>query len=299
MKTRTIAQWPARSISILIPFYNEEESIDQLHERLIPIIGELQAQARVQLILVDDGSTDRTFELLHERFGRELSCHCEILQHPENRGIGAAMRTGFKAATGEIVATLDSDCSYPPEELLGMIRMLRDTRADIVTASPYHPAVMDAEASRRLILSWACSRLYRWLIPEKLYCYTSFFRVYRREWTRADMSVSDGFLGVTEMLVSAAYCGAAIAEYPARLGTRRFGRSKMRTLQVIREHLGLMARTVWLNARLRLGGLMPEEPPLYAIAGGLEPQLARLDYVGREAPLAPEPAAVEEVTVGV
>jgi dolichol-phosphate mannosyltransferase len=280
---QTYTHRPLQSISIVVPLYNEEESIEQLDQRLTPVMEHLRASARVQLILVDDGSTDKTFELLHAHFGHAQHGHCEILQHPVNRGIAAAMRTGFRAATGQIVCTMDCDCTYAPEELAGMIRMLEEEHADIVTASPYHPAVLNQESSRRLFLSRMCSLIYQKLAPEKLYCYTSFFRVYRRQWTRPDMFTSDGFLGVTEILLTAAYCGAAIAEYPAFLGQRRFGRSKMRTLQVIREHLTLMGHTMRLNARLRLGRVLTpsEATPLYSIADGFGAQLSRLDFVGR------------------
>lgn len=295
---RACTHKPIYSVSLVIPFYNEEESIDLLHERLIPVLGELQSGARVQLILVDDGSTDATFELLHERFGREGIGHCEILQHPANRGIAAAMRTGLRAATGEIICTMDCDCTYAPEELIGLIRLLRESHADIATGSPYHPAVLDAESSRRLFLSRYCSTIYRILAPEKLYCYTSFFRAYRREWTRSDMFVSDGFLGVTEILLAAAYCGANIVEYPSRLGSRQFGRSKMRTLQVIREHLQLMTRTMLLNLRLKLGALRPARaallPPAHLPGDNFEAVLGRLDFLGTM----PRTAAVEDDLLG-
>lgn len=288
MKTRTHAVWPNQSVSIIVPLFNEEESIGQLHERLLPVVHELQNSARVQLILVDDGSIDATWELLHQNFGDGAAVQCEILQHPVNRGISAAMRTGFKAATGDLVCTMDCDCTYDPEGLIDMIRLLRETRADIITASPYHPAILTEESSRRLFLSRTCSNMYRAITPEKLYCYTSFFRVCRREWARPDMFPSDGFLGVTEYLLAAAYCGATVVEFPAHLGTRKFGRSKMRTLQVIREHLRLMGQTLLLNLRLRLANAIPlalapaggSEMPLFAIAEEQESQLEKLEYLG-------------------
>lgn len=302
LSTKNVVNIPSRSISIIIPLFNEEESIEQLRDRLLPVVAELRKEARVQLILVDDGSTDATFELLHHYFGHGGSGHREILSHERNFGIAAAMRTGFKAATGQIVCTLDSDCSYPPEELLPMIRLLQESRADIVTASPYHPAVLDAESSSRLFLSRWCSRLYHYLAPEQLYCYTSFFRVCRREWARGDMFLDDGFLGVTEYMLVASYCGATIVEHPTPLGTRRFGRSKMRTLRVIRDHLGLMARTMRLNAWLRLSGMLRRCLPLAAGEGAMAlpgfgqggvAALGRLDFLGHY-PLNPAQATPDQ-----
>jgi hypothetical protein len=164
-----------------------------------------------------------------------------------------------------------------------MIDLLKEEHADIVTASPYHPTVLDRESSWRLLLSRMCSQLYRRIAPEKLYCYTSLFRICRRPLARPDMFANNGFLGVTEYLLTAAYCGATIVEYPTPLGTRRFCRSKMRTLQVIRDHLTLMARAILLNARLRWGGLPAtgQSSPLYAItddAGSLANQISDINH---------------------
>lgn len=284
-----------QSLSILVPFYNEEESVSQLHARLTPVIARLRRSARVQLVLVDDGSGDATVPLLRQYFGAEAADSVLILRHGANRGLSAAMRTGFAAAEGELVCTLDCDCSYDPAELPAMIRRLCESHADIVTASPYHPAVLSAESSRRLRLSRACSRLYRFIVPDPLFCYTSFFRVYRRAWARPELSTAEGFLGVTEHLVTASYCGAAIVEHPTPLGTRRFGRSKMRTFQVMRAHLGLMGRTMLLNLRLNAAALLPaplagEEEPLYGLGEARQLQLRKLEYIGAVPP-APTPAA--------
>lgn len=285
MKPHDESDSPAPSLSIIVPLYNEEESVSQLHARLTPVITRLRRSSRVQLILVDDGSEDATAALLREHFGPESADRVHILRHPANRGLSAAMRTGFAAAEGELVATLDCDCSYDPDELPAMIHRLLQTHADIITASPYHPAVLTPETSRRLLLSRACSRLYRFIVPDALFCYTSFFRVYRREWALPELSTAEGFLGVTEHLVSASYCGAAIIEHPTPLGTRRFGRSKMRTFQVIRAHLGLMGRMMLLNCRLNAAALLPSrlaegEGPLYGLGDARHDQLQKLEYIG-------------------
>lgn len=241
---------PIQSVSIVIPLYNEEEAILQLRDRMIPIMNEMCRRWQVQLLLIDDGSTDRTYPLLEEHFHHVAGV--QILQHEVNQGIGAAMRTGFAAARGEVVCTMDSDCTYAPEAMIDMVEALYREQADIITASPYHPAVA-LEGGRRIWLSKICSLLYTLLVPVNLYCYTSFFRAYRRRWARTELSVSGGFLAVTEILLAAAFCGAHIVEYPLKLTTRTKGRSKMRTFQTMVNHLGLMGRTVLLNLRLLLG----------------------------------------------
>lgn len=260
LKSISAFRQPVHSLSVVIPFFNEEEAIDQLRERLSPVLERLGDQLKIQLILVDDGSTDRTYDLLRQRF-RDLSGgEVVFIRHPANRGISAAMRTGFAAAGGDVICTMDSDCTYDPAGIPEMVELLQAHNADIVTASPYHPAVPQAGQPRRIFLSKGASWIYSLLIPQKLYCYTSFFRLYRRPWSRGDAFTSDGFLGVTEILLSAAYCGATIVEYPTHLATRTVGRSKMRTLQVIRDHLQLMWKSLRLNLHLGLARDLPRPP---------------------------------------
>lgn len=257
-----------RSVSVIIPFYNESSSIRPLLNRLLPVIDALRARWELELVLVEDGSADNTFDLLLEGFGRISGVATKILRHDCNQGISAAMATGFSAATGDVVCTLDSDCTYAPEELSGLIDALMVSRADVVTGSPYHPkGKVENVPAWRLALSRTASRMYSVIAPVKLYCYTSFFRAYRREWARPALFESKGFLGVTEVLLSAAYAGARIVEYPVRLGVRTTGHSKMKVARVVLQHLRLLARTAWLNIRISRGELSSEQLTRYGLFG--------------------------------
>lgn len=245
MKDGELAEESLKSISLIIPFYNEESGIARLRERLAPVIEKLGSQRPVQLVLVDDGSADLSYPKLVEHFAHCGSAETVLLRHARNRGIGAAMATGFDAATGDVVCTLDSDCTYAPEELPALIALLHSSGADIATGSPYHPMVSLEEARDwRIRLSRAASRLWGLLLPAKLHCYTSFFRAYRSEWANKALFSSNGFLAVTEILVAAACRGARIVEYPVALGLRSNGRSKMRPLRVALDHLRLMGKTL-------------------------------------------------------
>lgn len=295
---------PIRSLSLIIPFYNEEEAIGQLREHLDPVLARLEQQLHLQLILVDDGSTDQTYSLLQEHFQERPGLELSLLRHPRNRGLGAAMRTGLQAAHGDAICTLDSDCTYAPEGLIGMIKLMEEGGGDIVTASPYHPSVPQEGQPPRIFLSKAVSHIYALLVPVRLYCYTSVFRLYRRAWARPDSFASDDFLGVTEILLSAAYCGATILEYPAHLSVRRLGRSKMRTLQVICDHLSLIWKTMQLNARIHLSRFVParsdglEEdpsPPLYPVDEEMTTLLSQWIPMGRVEYQTSRPALRETV----
>jgi dolichol-phosphate mannosyltransferase len=80
------------------------------------------------------------------------------------------------------------------------------------------------------------------MVPAKLYCYTSMFRAYRREWFRAEYITSDHFVGVTELLVRAILAGAKVSEYPVVLHRREHGDSKLKIGRATWEHLKLMGR---------------------------------------------------------
>ena len=171
--------------------------------------------------------------------------------------MAAALLTGLRAAPTEIVASIDCDCSYDPDDIAGMLPLIEN--ADLVTASPYHPSgrVMNVPPWR-LFLSKVSSWLYRRVLRQKLYTYTSCFRLYRRS-VVVDLPVREtGFLGIAEILGKLDLCGSRIVEFPAVLEVRMLGRSKMKTVRTILGHLKLMTRLLWL--RLWRWGKSPPAP---------------------------------------
>ncbi len=149
--------------------------------------------------------------------------------------------TGMKAATTEIVCSMDCDCTYDPHELVKMIPLLTD-EIDLVTASPYHKKGGVRNVPEwRLFLSKGASWLYRRTLNAKLSTYTSCFRVYRRS-SFVNLEIREkGFLGVAEMLGRLDLAGGKIIEYPAVLEVRLFGISKMKTARTVFGHLKLIS----------------------------------------------------------
>ncbi len=233
-------------ISVIIPIFNEETGIDYLAARLSAVRTQWPGRL-VEFVLVDDGSRDGTEAALQRVFGQDPTC--VITKHDRNRGIGAAFRTGFCLAKGDIVCTMDADCSYGPENLRLLVNVLEREGADIAVASPYHPdaAVQDVP-QWRLFLSRFCSFLYRWTSPVRLYTYTSVFRAYRRAVIERVEFDEDGFVSAVELLFRAATQGFRIVEVPMTLHARKIGSSKMKVLKTIREHLALMAK--WAGHRM-------------------------------------------------
>ncbi len=243
-------------ITIVVPCFNEESSLPYLFNTLKEVEVTLAEGYEVKFIFVDDGSTDRTWDSLQQLFGSQQNV--SILRHPKNVGVAAAILTGIRQAQTEIVCSMDCDCSYDPHELKNMIPLLSEG-VDLVTASPYHPQgkVLNV-VSWRLALSKTASWLYRQVLQQQLFTYTSCFRVYRRS-AVAGLSLREGgFLGVAELLGKLDLQGARIVEYPATLEVRLFGQSKMKTLRTIVGHLKLLAR---LLARQVQFGVFPGRRP--------------------------------------
>ena len=233
-------QNPKPKITLVIPCYNEEKTLPYLANTLRGLETKL-ADYETNFIFVDDCSTDATRAELRRIFGDWANA--QIIEHPANKGVAAAIMTGIRAATTEIVASLDADCSYDPFELTAMIPLLEAENAAMVTASPYHRdgGVRNVPAWR-LSLSKGASFLYQKVLRHNAKTFTSCFRVYRKS-AAADIELREnGFLGVAELFGKMILRGEKIVEHPAVLEVRLFGFSKMKTARTIAGHLKLLAR---------------------------------------------------------
>ncbi len=115
-------------LSIVIPVYNESVMIPKLLERLVLVINKIEM--KTEIIFVDDGSTDKTLELLKEK--KQIDSRIKIIELSRNFGHQAALTAGLENSAGDFTAMMDSDLQDPPELLIDMLELLKSGEYDIV-----------------------------------------------------------------------------------------------------------------------------------------------------------------------
>ena len=120
--------WNRVRLSVVIPVYNEVQTVERLLRRVrdVPL--------RLEVIVVDDGSTDGTSELLTELEGTLID---RLISKTMNQGKGAALRSGFSHATGDVVVVQDADMEYDPHELPTLLQPILSGKADAVYGSRF------------------------------------------------------------------------------------------------------------------------------------------------------------------
>jgi dolichol-phosphate mannosyltransferase len=247
-------------LSFVVPCYNEEANIEKLKTEFFPVIEHLLGETlddgkidAIEVVFVDDGSRDATYSTLKNAFGSydHPSISVKFEKHEINRGLGAAIRTGFKAATGDVILTTDSDGTYHFSTIPSLLAYLNG-RVAIVTASPYHPqGEVVGVPGYRIFLSRGSSLLYRILLDWRVHTYTALYRAYRRKVIEEIPFAADDFLGGTELMVKAMLKGYQVDEYPAALHRRMFGVSKAKLLKTIASHLKFQGRLVLHRLHIR------------------------------------------------
>ena len=223
-------------LSIVIPAYNESDSIAQVIERVLAIEPQL-AQAGVsglELIVVDDGSCDTTAAIVRQYSNVRLVCH------EANQGYGAAIKTGFCHATGNLLAFLDADGTYPPESLPELCRKAIECQADLVIGSRMSGQSSKMPWVRRLGNTFFASLL-TLISNTRVADSASGMRVIRRECLADLYPLPDGLNFTPVMSTRALHENLTIAEVPIPYD-ERVGRSK---LSVIHDGQRFLSSMIW------------------------------------------------------
>jgi len=147
------ARATAVTLSVVVPVYNERYLVRDLLTRVLAV--EDSCLGELEVLVVDDGSTDGTREILRQLAAGEP--RLRYFEHARNQGKGAAIRTGIAAATGDLILFQDADLEYDPSDYPRLVRPFLEDGADVVYGSRF------LAADRRRVLRFRHSRINRWL----------------------------------------------------------------------------------------------------------------------------------------
>lgn len=210
----------ASSLTVVIPVFNEEEAIEQTIKDLhnLPV--------GLKVIAVDDGSTDGTADVLtrlQEQYGSRLL----VRTHPENRGYGAALKTGIRAATTELVAITDADGTYIADELPRLVEKMDE--ADMVIGSREKGQVKIPLIRRPA--KWFLKVLAEYLTGRKIPDLNSGLRVFRKKTATAFLPIlPNGFSFTTTITLASLSYGFKVEFEPISYQSRQ-GSSKIHPIR--------------------------------------------------------------------
>jgi glycosyltransferase involved in cell wall biosynthesis len=202
-------------LSVVMPVYNERTTIDEIVRRVLAV------PLRIELIVVDDGSTDGTGDML-DALQRELKF---TLLHQKNAGKGAALRRGFAAVTGDIMVIQDADLEYSPEEFPELIELICQDKADVVYGSRFlgrHRVFMFTHYLGNRIVTLATNILYNTMLTDMETCY----KAMRVEVLRSMTLQSSGFAIEPEITAKIFKRGYRVYEIPITYAGRGYDQGK-------------------------------------------------------------------------
>lgn len=209
--------------SVIIPCYNEEENIEEAIRR-VPQMGK-----GTEVIVVNDGSTDKTSEIVQRLLDK--NSHVRLIDYSPNHGKGYAVQKGFEAATQQIAMILDADMSVMPEELPRFFNLLNKGLCDLVNGTRLvYPMQEQAMRFLNLLGNKAFGLIMTFIIGQHLtdtLCGTK--AMYKKDYQYIKMGTDKW--GDFDLLFGAAKLGHKIMEIPVHYMVRRSGESKMQTFR--------------------------------------------------------------------
>jgi len=222
-------------LSVVIPAYNEEDGISEIVHRVLAVKDDLikAGVADLELLVVDDGSRDKTAEIAGQIEGVRL------IRHPINKGYGAALKTGFSQAEGELIGFLDADGTYPPEYFPALCKAAMNG-ADLVIGSRMAGADSKMPVTRRIgniFFAGLLTLVGRTHVSDS----ASGMRVFKRTVLERMYPLPDGLNLTPVMSTRAIHEGISMTEVPIPY-SERLGRSK---LSVVRDGSIFLQSMIW------------------------------------------------------
>ena len=203
-------------LSVVMPVFNEKDTVEEIIHRVLAV------QMRIELIVVDDVSTDGTTEIL-ERLQKELGFL--LLRQPRNGGKGAALRRGFAAVTGDMMIIQDADLEYSPEEYALMTPLITSGRADVVFGSRFlgtHRVFLLTHYLGNRFITFITNVLYNTMLTDMETCY----KLMRTDVLRSMQLQSNGFGIEPEITAKVFKRGYKVYEVPISYDGRGYEEGK-------------------------------------------------------------------------
>ena len=216
-----------RTLSIIIPVYNERKTVMELLQQ----VARQPVSLHKELIIVDDCSTDGTREFLQQAdlpnvLGNNGTNTVKLALHEKNQGKGAGVRTGLAQATGEIVLIQDADLEYDPADYPELLKPILDGHADAVFGNRFHSGSHRVPRYYRYLFNRFFSVVCNSLTGLAIHDVTACYKVFRRELLERMHLRSDRFSVETEMTVKTAKLRARVYEVPIVYHGRTYAEGK-------------------------------------------------------------------------
>ena len=240
MKELRTAAEQFKKLSIFFPMWNEEQYVHRAVAAAQDVCEWLMTDGEIgdyELIIVDDASTDATPVLADELAAADP--HVRVVHHATNRKLGGSIKTGFAAATGDLILYTDADLPFEMRELVRALRVLRTYEADVVSA---YRLDRTGEGPRRAIYSFAYNWLVQLMFGTRLRDINFAFKLCRRTVLDHVTLVSEGSFIDAELVIRAQRSGFQVLQIGVDYFPRTRGVSTLSSLSVIRTLLAEMFR---------------------------------------------------------
>jgi glycosyltransferase involved in cell wall biosynthesis len=207
------------SVSVVIPCYNEADTIEAIVDAVLA-----SPLPDPELIVVDDGSTDGSAEVIARAVAPKVK---RVITHPENRGKGAALRSGFQAATGDIVIVQDADLEYDPRDYPRLLQPILEDKADVVFGSRFaggesHRVLYFWHSLANKLLTLLSNMLTDLNLTDMEVCY----KVFRRDVLERIQIEEDRFGFEPEIAAKVARLGCRVYEVGVHYAGRTYAEGK-------------------------------------------------------------------------
>ncbi|HUE70807.1 MAG TPA: glycosyltransferase family 2 protein [Pirellulaceae bacterium] len=230
---------PKFKLSVVIPVYNEERTIRRVIARVnsLPIPKEI--------VVVNDASTDRTADVLDELDGR---AGLHVIHKPQNEGKGAALRTGFRHAGGDVIVVQDADLEYDPRDIVSVIRPIVEGQSDVVFGSRF----LGEEPQDRSLVhrtgNWFLTASSNWLTGLELTDMETCYKAFRRD-ILAKIEIQQNRFGFEpEVTAKLARLKVRITEVPIRYQARGYADGKKIGIKDLFNAVWCIVRYGWFSS---------------------------------------------------